>query len=677
MKNIILIFYLIIFSNILIAQSIINIHKTDITKLIKTTNEQYDNKSIKTLYLQKATGKLKVFGNASTSSFTSYFIIPLSYKNQSPIWIDIDCPQLIDYRFIQLSTSNVVVAARLNNNFNDTIRLNWTSWVLAKKPDYSGIPTYVKIPTISELPDSVKPWLMPTACVQSTNTFIKHIADSLRDTTTNIISLASKIANYCYNDIPSIMPHNPWGFDAYYSLMWGNSCTGHAHAAAALFRANGIPCRVLMNIPTWANYYIDQHWLVEYYIPDYGWVRFESTGGINPYYDAQDEIITFACNPEDEFPLIYPDGIEGYWFSSDPVFTHSYPRWHEAHIAYQYITVNHLSSIVDQVISLSDSVYMYYTKYNGIDLNSQQKFYFNNAINYQSSALSNIKLSLVDSTIYYLNKALSEYHKIDIKPIKTIFFDNFETGITGWTHGGTNDNWEIGTPANVGPDSAYSGNNCWGTDIDNNYGNNVNCWLLSPQIDLKNLSCTYLSFWIWNDVQDSYQGENPIDKFWVEISINNGINFTSLTTYLGGVNDDPLIPSIGGWNHLVLDLTPYTGNYIYLRFNFYSSFSVTYAGSYIDDIYVYGRESSSSGIKENLNSDKIKIYPNPTNGVLNIENAEKSNVFIYNLLGEVILNNSCNTNNETIDLSGLSEGTYIVKVVSEKNIVTKKISICR
>ena len=645
-----------------------------------SNNQNYDKSVNKYLYLRSATGNLTISGMAQKFPYIAYFIIPISLREQAPLWLDIDCPQMIDYRYVQLSTHNIVLAAKLNN-YSGTTYFKWTSYVLIKQHNYNGIPTTVPIPLLTELPDSVKPWLMPTGCVQWEDSTIKHIADSLRGTTNDLIVLANRISNYVYN-IPSQFLHNPVSFDAYYAIMWGNSCTGHAHAAAALFRANGIPCRVLLNLPTMADNFYDQHWSVEYYIPDYGWVKMETSGGINPYQNAHDEIITFACNPEDEFSLIFPENIEAYWFSSDPVFTHSYPYWGEAHSAIPIKYINDSTSKIDNIICLTDSIYKYNTLLQGTKLINEQGNYFSSALSFQSKALVQAKAGKTDSIIYFLKQALNEYKRIDIKPIKTIFYDNFENDINGWLHGGTKDNWELGIPL-VGPSQAYSEHNCWGTDLDSLYANNVNCWLLSPQINLNNLSFAYLSFWIWNDVEDSYEGANPYDGLFVELSTDNGNTFSPISTYFGGVNDDDSIPKVSGWSHFVLDISQYVDSTVRIRFHFTSDNSVTYAGSYIDDVHVYGRETGSSGIKEEkyVNSLNLKCYPNPfTNNLdihYNLPYPDYTNIEILNILGQIVFSKT-SVKQETgeqilnINTQTFIQGTYFIKINTCKQQVVYK-----
>lgn len=68
------------------------------------------------------------------------------------------------------------------------------------------------------------------------------------------------------------------------------------------------------------------------------------------------------------------------------------------------------------------------------------------------------------------------------------------------------------------------------------------------------------------------------------------------------------------------------------------------------------------------------IYPNPTKGLITIKGVGLKNVEVqlYNLVGELISNYSVD-NNETINLSSLSEGVYLLKINGTTNriILTK------
>ncbi|MDD3739937.1 MAG: choice-of-anchor J domain-containing protein [Bacteroidales bacterium] len=79
-----------------------------------------------------------------------------------------------------------------------------------------------------------------------------------------------------------------------------------------------------------------------------------------------------------------------------------------------------------------------------------------------------------------------------------------------------------------------------------------------------------------------------------------------------------------------------------------------------------------SAVDDNLSS-KISIYPNPTDGMLNIDIPEtKATVRINNVLGKEVKLIKLNSDRNTIDLSSLSSGMYFIEIqLSEQKIVSK------
>jgi trimeric autotransporter adhesin len=73
--------------------------------------------------------------------------------------------------------------------------------------------------------------------------------------------------------------------------------------------------------------------------------------------------------------------------------------------------------------------------------------------------------------------------------------------------------------------------------------------------------------------------------------------------------------------------------------------------------------------------DKVSVFPNPAKNIVNIQNIELEKVFVLDLLGNnvsTILFDSSRRNN-TIDLSNLPRGIYLVKMLSGKTAITRKI----
>jgi len=628
------------------------------------------------LLLSKITGELKIFGQSAQPTFDAYFIVPISYDRQAPLVLDIDCPELINYKFIHLDDRNTVVVARLNNS-PDTININWTSWVLTRNRDYHDYPDYASMPSPEDIPDSIAEWIRPSSCVPYEDPFINHIIDSITGLSNDLISLSNKTNNYCFQ-LPWIFPIVPESFGAYYAMKWGNSCTGHAHAAAAILRANGIPTRILLDMPLLQG--MDQHWVIEYYIPDYGWAIMETSGGENPNTYSFQEIITFSCSIEDEFPLLYTDNMETYWFCSDTAFIRNYPEWGGAHSGDQFnCWLGGMSNIsLDSIINIGRQNYDYLTKFKGTNLTEYQTELFQTAINYQEIALEKIKSSSFDSLFYYLKQANNSYTKIEVNETKTIFFDDFENGVNGWTTGGIVEQWQLGTPSNYGPDYTYSGNNCWGVNLDSLYRNNANCWLSSPSINLDDLATAFVEVKIWNDVEDSLQGFNPKDKLWLELSIDDGNTFFPISSQLGGVNDyNTGVPKVGGWSRLKLDLTPYVDKDVKIRFHFTSNESISRPGSYIDNFLITGRERGYDFINEDKKSSIIiNAFPNPVTDILSVETSNitgNTYVSVINLSGQTLIRQQINGSNAKIDVRSLIKGIYLLKVEDNETCNTIKI----
>lgn len=76
---------------------------------------------------------------------------------------------------------------------------------------------------------------------------------------------------------------------------------------------------------------------------------------------------------------------------------------------------------------------------------------------------------------------------------------------------------------------------------------------------------------------------------------------------------------------------------------------------------------------EMLSSDAISVYPNPASDKLFIEGPGVKSVVFYNLLGKEML--SFEKAQSSYDLSSLSKGTYIVKVLTDKAEKTIKVLV--
>jgi len=82
-----------------------------------------------------------------------------------------------------------------------------------------------------------------------------------------------------------------------------------------------------------------------------------------------------------------------------------------------------------------------------------------------------------------------------------------------------------------------------------------------------------------------------------------------------------------------------------------------------------------TNINDIENSNVVSVYPNPTNDYLNIENALLTNdeiISVFNIQGEIILQQIIQQQKTEIEISNLTKGVYILKIESEKGVVVKR-----
>ncbi len=73
----------------------------------------------------------------------------------------------------------------------------------------------------------------------------------------------------------------------------------------------------------------------------------------------------------------------------------------------------------------------------------------------------------------------------------------------------------------------------------------------------------------------------------------------------------------------------------------------------------------------------MDIYPNPVADQINVsvEDYRNTTLEVYNLLGKVVKTVELNSQNTQVDVSGLSNGTYIVRVMNGNKVSTKKVIV--
>lgn len=74
---------------------------------------------------------------------------------------------------------------------------------------------------------------------------------------------------------------------------------------------------------------------------------------------------------------------------------------------------------------------------------------------------------------------------------------------------------------------------------------------------------------------------------------------------------------------------------------------------------------------EEISKSKISIYPNPTNGLITIENEDISSFNLFNSLGKMIKTGVLN-GTTTLDLNNFENGLSIIQMIDNQGNTTSK-----
>ena len=137
------------------------------------------------------------------------------------------------------------------------------------------------------------------------------------------------------------------------------------------------------------------------------------------------------------------------------------------------------------------------------------------------------------------------------------------------------------------PIQAHSGEAFWW----GNRGDSIDT-SLSHTFDLSDTDSANLEFWTWFDIEDAY------DHAYVEVSTNGGISWEILRGRSSSVEDPldyaygPSYTGVSGgwppgvWVHESVDLSPYAGGVVEVRFQYITDANTTSYGFALDDISI-------------------------------------------------------------------------------------------
>ena len=104
---------------------------------------------------------------------------------------------------------------------------------------------------------------------------------------------------------------------------------------------------------------------------------------------------------------------------------------------------------------------------------------------------------------------------------------------------------------------------------------------------------------------------------------------------------------------------------------------------WVTSIYIKGDEECEStdegvpitvtNVEENTNSN-IQVYPNPTNGLLNVSGDGMMHITVSNMLGQRLMETTAD-GNALLDLNDCSQGIYIVRVETSNGVKVQRVNL--
>ena len=177
-------------------------------------------------------------------------------------------------------------------------------------------------------------------------------------------------------------------------------------------------------------------------------------------------------------------------------------------------------------------------------------------------------------------------------------------------------------------------------------------WVIMGPIDLTNVSDALLE-WEVQALDPAYCNENY--SVYVGSSNNYSDLLGSSVSYTETLESGG--DACGSWANRSLDISAATGDLVYIGLRHHD----------VTDVYIISIDNvsvtSSTMSNEDFTLDNIEYTFNQDTNILRITSTEVlSNIKIYNMLGQEVLNNKLNQTSESVDLSDLSSAVYIVNI---------------
>ena len=74
---------------------------------------------------------------------------------------------------------------------------------------------------------------------------------------------------------------------------------------------------------------------------------------------------------------------------------------------------------------------------------------------------------------------------------------------------------------------------------------------------------------------------------------------------------------------------------------------------------------------------EVKIYPNPTNGIVNIEAQSMRRLIVINAMGQTVYDRETQGEKAQIEMNSFGVGTYLIRIITENGLTVKRVNVIR
>lgn len=200
------------------------------------------------------------------------------------------------------------------------------------------------------------------------------------------------------------------------------------------------------------------------------------------------------------------------------------------------------------------------------------------------------------------------------------------------------------------------------------------------------MALNHSSFFNCNDGKKSKFDSRSDDKGPEPEAITTGVIGNKIYAFIGLERQggilvynitNPFFPTLDQYIHTIdtvtgqmIDIAPeglvfikntesHTGNYLLIASNEESG-----------TVAIYEITDNLVSIVE-VKKNNLTIYPNPTNGIITIENKNSANFNLFNSVGKMVVNGTMNEK-ASVDLSKFDDGLYILKIINENGSISSK-----